>query len=123
MPDGGIGGRVRAKLPRHVMPLKTIPFGPPSAVHRGSDVAGVIFSGKYLLVQVACDTDATGLVHGFHVLEVSAGGWSDEEDQLQGFTTSRREWLVVTGNGCVSVFAHAEPQVHAVTWQCDEDQV
>jgi len=64
-----------------------------------------------------------GFVHGFHVLKVSAGGWSDEEDQLQGFTTSRREWLVVTGNGCVSVFAHAEPQVHAVTWQRDENQL
>ena len=82
MPDGGIAGRVRAKLPKHAMPLKTIPFGPPSAVHYGSDVAGVIFSGKYLLVQVACDIDATGLVHGLAVVfsDASAFRYLDEMD-------------------------------------------
>ncbi|RYD82424.1 MAG: hypothetical protein EOP84_09425 [Verrucomicrobiaceae bacterium] len=58
-------------------------------------------------------------VRGFHVLEVAEGGWSAEEDQLQGFATPRREWLVVTGNGCVSVFARTEPHVHAASWQRD----
>lgn len=58
-----------------------------------------------------------GFPAGSHVLEVIEGGWSDEEHQRQGYTTQRREWLIVTGNGCVSVFSPNAPQVEAATWQ------
>lgn len=60
-----------------------------------------------------------GFVRRFHVLEVTEGGWAHEEAQLQGYSTPRREWLVVTGNGCVSVFAPTEPKVNAISWQRD----
>jgi len=60
-----------------------------------------------------------GFVRGYPVLEVLAGGWCDEEATLQGYQNSRREWLVVTGNGCVSVFASTNPTVRAVEWQRD----
>jgi hypothetical protein len=58
-----------------------------------------------------------GFARGSHVLEVFEGGWSDEESQLQGYETQRREWLIVTGNSCVSVFSSGEPQVEMVTWE------
>ncbi|MCW7538047.1 hypothetical protein OOT46_09325 [Aquabacterium sp. A7-Y] len=51
-----------------------------------------------------------------YVLEVQQGGWADEESGLQGFEHPRREWLVVTGNGCVSVFSKDEPEVRNVSW-------
>jgi hypothetical protein len=54
---------------------------------------------------------------GHHVVEVLEGGWSDEESQLQGYATARREWLVVTGNGCVSVFSASEPIVKEVVYE------
>lgn len=54
---------------------------------------------------------------GRHILEVEHGGWSMEENALQGYDTKRREWLVVTGNACVSVFAGAEPTIKSVTWK------
>jgi hypothetical protein len=54
---------------------------------------------------------------GFHVLEVLEGGWLEEETQLQGFANHRREWLVVTGNACVSVFSSTDPQVQNASWQ------
>ena len=54
---------------------------------------------------------------GSHVLEVTGGGWAGEEDVLQGFDTARREWLVVTGNACVSVFCKDEPDVVETAWQ------
>lgn len=53
---------------------------------------------------------------GFHVLEVQSGGWADEESQIQGYDRPRREWLVVSGNGCVSVFCATEPTVQNRTW-------
>ena len=62
---------------------------------------------------------AEGFPFGSHVLEVQEGGWSDEENQRQGFDSKRREWLVVTGNCCVSVFSNAEPQVRSVSWKRD----
>lgn len=54
---------------------------------------------------------------GSHVLEVTDGGWAAEENVLQGFDTARREWLVVTGNACVSVFCENEPVVAEAAWQ------
>lgn len=54
---------------------------------------------------------SSGFLRGHHVLEVNAGGWSDEENELQGYGMERREWLVVTGNGCLSVFASRAPQI------------
>lgn len=56
---------------------------------------------------------------GHHVLEVESGGWLGEECQLEGYEFSRREWLIVTGNGCVSVFSSAEPQVDEVLLDSD----
>ena len=56
-------------------------------------------------------------VRGNHVLEITEGGWSDEENALQGFNSTRREWLVVTGNACMSVFSTVEPKIHELSWQ------
>ena len=52
---------------------------------------------------------------GSHVLEVTDGGWSAEEDALQTYETRRREWLVVSGNACVSVFCALPPDVADLT--------
>jgi len=60
-----------------------------------------------------------GFQRGSLVLEVLEGGWSDEESQLQGYDSQRREWLVVTGNGCVSVFCSVAPEVRDVSWAHD----
>ncbi|MEJ5149543.1 hypothetical protein [Comamonas sp. MYb396] len=57
-----------------------------------------------------------GLVRGYPVLEVQQGGWLDEEVALQQRHFHQREWLVVTGNGCVSVFAASAPEVLPVQW-------
>lgn len=51
---------------------------------------------------------------GHHVLEVESGGWHSEECQLEGYEFLRREWLIVTGNGCISVFASSEPKIEEV---------
>jgi len=56
---------------------------------------------------------------GCHVLKVDSGGWSDEENKLQGFETKRCEWLVVTGNACVSIFCESEPEIKNVTWKLE----
>jgi len=60
-----------------------------------------------------------GFVRGYPVLEVVEGGWCDEEATLQQYQNPRREWLIVTGNGCVSVFASTNPTVRAVEWHRD----
>lgn len=44
-----------------------------------------------------------------HILEVLDGGWANEETQLQGWDRTQREWLIATGNGCLSVFATQPP--------------
>jgi hypothetical protein len=54
---------------------------------------------------------------GSHVLEVKNGGWSAEEDVLQSFETKRREWLIVSGNACVSVFCSLEPELMDMSWK------
>lgn len=48
---------------------------------------------------------------GHHLFSVEAGGWAKEEFNLEGVTEKRREWLVVTGNGCMNVFAHDAPEI------------
>lgn len=58
-----------------------------------------------------------GFVRGYPVLEVQQGGWLDEEVVLQQRHYHQREWLVVTGNGCVSVFAASAPDVVPVQWR------
>lgn len=60
-----------------------------------------------------------GLVRGYPVLEVQGGGWCDEEAVLQQFENRRREWLIVTGNGCVSVLAPSSPTITEVAWNLD----
>lgn len=60
-----------------------------------------------------------GFVHGHHMLEVLGGGWASEESALQGYEKPRREWLVVTGNGCVNVFADGPPDVTEASWPRD----
>jgi hypothetical protein len=60
-----------------------------------------------------------GFSSGSHVLEVKNGGWSTEEDVLQSFETERREWLVITGNACVSVFCPLEPELQDLCWKTD----
>lgn len=49
---------------------------------------------------------------GHHLFSVEAGGWAEEEFKLEGVKDKRREWLVVTGNGCMNVFAHDAPEFH-----------
>ena len=51
---------------------------------------------------------------GFHLLEVKEDGWLAEESQLQGIAVPRTEWLVVTGNACVSIFSNETPRVQSV---------
>lgn len=58
-----------------------------------------------------------GFARGSYVLEVKKGGWSTEEDTLESFERVRREWLIVSGNACVSVFCSCAPDVTDVSWQ------
>ncbi|MBB5609536.1 MULTISPECIES: hypothetical protein [unclassified Janthinobacterium] len=57
---------------------------------------------------------------GSHLLEVIDGGWAAEESVLQGYERPRREWLVITGNACVSVLCAVEPEVAEVVWKYDD---
>jgi hypothetical protein len=54
-----------------------------------------------------------------HVLEVQAGGWSDEEAARRGYKQNCREWLVVSGNACVSVFSENPPTIQELSWPRD----
>jgi hypothetical protein len=58
---------------------------------------------------------STGFPRGFHIIEVVGGGWSSEETVTQGWDRSCREWLVITGNGCVNVFSPKDPTSEVVT--------
>ncbi|WP_198089028.1 hypothetical protein [Variovorax sp. E3] len=129
------------------MQLKAKPFSERRPVRWGSDVASLNFNDAGLLVRVACDMvddtvqgfdvvfrhasgfrllDEVDLARywtsahfpsGFHVLEVQEGGWLDEESQLQGYVSLRREWLIVTGHACVSVFCSVDPVVEEASWR------
>ena len=53
-----------------------------------------------------------GFRRGHHVLSVDGGGWRAEESSLQGFQPRHgNEWLIVTGNRCISVFSPHAPQL------------
>lgn len=67
-------------------------------------------------VEIARYWASKGFISGHHVLEILEGGWSEEESATQGYVTQRREWLVVTGNGCISVFSKFEPVVEPVVY-------
>jgi hypothetical protein len=58
-----------------------------------------------------------GFPRGCHVLAVAEGGWSEEENTLQGYEFSRYEWLVITGNGCLNVFASEEPMLEEAEFE------
>jgi len=90
-------------------------------VVKGVDVSFVDASAfRYLdELDLARYWNSEGFVRGYPILEVLAGGWCDEEGTLQQYKNSRREWLIVTGNGCVSVFASTNPTVREVEWKGD----
>jgi hypothetical protein len=124
--------------------LSTKPFSQVVGIASASDVAHLQYSEAGLLVTVACQPrgervaglkvcfkecsafrllDEADLARywnspqfsrGAYVVEVLQGGWSAEEDLLQGHARSRREWIVITGNACVSVFCMSEPEVQSV---------
>lgn len=52
---------------------------------------------------------SSGFARGFHVLRVEEGGWATEEENLEGYSLSNAEWLVVTGNACLNVFTQDAP--------------
>jgi hypothetical protein len=58
---------------------------------------------------------------GSYLLEVTDGGWAEEETELQGYERPRREWLAVTGNACVSVFSTSEPEISFLSWPHEGD--
>ena len=123
------------------MPLETSPYGPEQEVHWGSDIASVRFDGSLVILVARRPLEAKrfdglrvtfgtasafryldeldlarywsspGFIRAHHVLSVNAAGWSAEENQLQGYDRQRREWLVVTGSGCLSVFSSDEPTI------------
>lgn len=48
---------------------------------------------------------------GHHLYSVVDGGWAKEEFNLEGVIEKRREWLIVTCNGYMNVFAHDAPEI------------
>lgn len=62
---------------------------------------------------------APGFLRGYHVLAIDSGGWGDEENDRKGYKSWQREWLVVTGNRCVSVFANEAPVIKEDTFDDD----
>lgn len=44
------------------------------------------------------------------------GGWAKEEDKRLGYTHKQREWIVVMGGACVSVFSKHEPEICEAVW-------
>ena len=90
----------------------------PEHVVRGLEIRFANASGLRFLdeLDLARYWPSDGFVRGFHVFEVLAEGWADEETILQGYDRPRREWLVVTGNGCVNVFAAEPPYVAEASW-------
>ncbi|MFA9284586.1 MULTISPECIES: hypothetical protein [unclassified Comamonas] len=59
-------------------------------------------------------------IHGYNVLEVLAGGWSAEIHSLSGYGCGLREWLVATGNLCISVISGEEPLIRQLRWSLDK---
>lgn len=132
------------------MTIETRPFSPTNGIQWGSDVESLQYLGDNLAITLACSAEdgivqglkvnfsqptgfrlldelslarywvSGGFSRGSHVLEVKKGGWSTEEDVLQSFETERREWLVVSGNACVSVFCLHEPELQDLSWKNDK---
>ena len=128
------------------MQIHTEVFGETDQVSTESDIASLVWDGGKLaikLAQMRRDSIVLGLdimfldVRAFrvldeselsrywispnyvgqsHVLKVLAGGWCSEESDLQGITQTPQEWLVVTGNACVSVIAVQQPAVLHSSW-------
>ncbi len=71
-------------------------------------------------VDISSYTGTPGFVFGYNVVEVFQGGWSAECDDLIGINYGRREWLVVTGNLCVSVLSEEEPRIRHERWHFDK---
>ncbi|NBV19398.1 hypothetical protein [Janthinobacterium sp.] len=120
---------------------------PSNGIHPGSDIDSISYVDGTLAVLLACSgkqddiggmrinfpgvdgfrlldepnlvryARSPGFPRGSHLLEVLAAGWGAEENALQGFECARREWLVVTGNACLSVFCLAEPELAEETWK------
>ncbi|WP_139347181.1 hypothetical protein [Herbaspirillum sp. VT-16-41] len=59
--------------------------------------------------------------HGSHLIEVLEGGWLSEECELQELELEMREWMVVSGNGCLSVFCSGVPQCSKINWEFRKD--
>jgi len=83
---------------------------------RFSGVSGLRFLDE---LDLARYWSSDGLVRGHHVLEVLGDGWASEENSIQGWAQARREWLVVTGNGCASVFAATPPEITETSWRAE----
>ena len=92
-------------------------FGPENADHhiQGLKVAFSRISGFRCLSEsdLIHYWQSPQLIRGYCVLEVISGGWSEEHSQLlpHAYATHRREWLVVTGHVCVSVWSDAAPSI------------
>ncbi|NIA53863.1 hypothetical protein HAV22_09395 [Massilia sp. TW-1] len=133
------------------MSIETQPFFSTNFFHDTSDVESLNYAHGNLTIIVACsringivrglkvhftrpsgfrlldESDLTrywvsdGFARGSYVLEVKQGGWSTEEDTLETFERVRREWLVVSGNACVSVFCSCAPDVTDVSWEWGDE--
>jgi hypothetical protein len=132
------------------MAIETRPFSRTNGVNWGSDVESLQYLGGNLAITLVCSGEdgiiqglkvnfsqptgfrlldelslarywvSGGFARGSYVLEVEKGGWSTEEDDLQSFETERREWLVVSGNACVSVFCLQDPELQDLSWKNDK---
>ncbi|MDO5654436.1 MAG: hypothetical protein Q4G39_10100 [Brachymonas sp.] len=128
--------------------LRTLPYGKPAEIHAASDVEHLNFSAQVLDIRIACARKEKGSIQGLDISfsEASAfrcldesdlarywrsegfvrsypvleGGWCDEEAALQGYKNHRREWLVITGNTCVNIFAATNPTIAAADWEYKE---
>ena len=108
---------LRYDIPKLVVVVAREPV--PEGKTRGLEITFSSANAVRLLdeLQVARYWVSKEFPFGHHVVEVLEGGWSDEESQLQGYVTARREWLIVTGNACVSIFSASEPIVKEVVYE------
>ncbi|MDT4291013.1 hypothetical protein RO575_15710 [Methylomonas sp. MO1] len=55
--------------------------------------------------------------HGYHLFEITTGGWLEQETQLPGMLSvtsavgTFREWFICTTNGCINVLSVKEPLI------------
>ena len=58
--------------------------------------------------------------HGYHLFEITEGGWVDQETQMPGMldVTSAvgtfKEWFICTTNGCLNVLSVHPPMVREI---------